>query len=43
MPRIIFILIALALLAGGMVLLSNGAREVPTGTIEHDVSPNTNG
>jgi hypothetical protein len=39
MPRIVILLIALVVLAGALILLSSNAREVPTTTIETDVSP----
>ena len=38
MPRIVIVIIALVLLVGGLILLSTQAREVPTTTIETDVS-----
>ncbi len=38
MPRIMVLIIALLLIAGGAILLSTQAREVPVTTIETDVS-----
>ena len=39
MSRIIVLVIVLALVVGGLFLLSNQADEVPTTTIETDVRP----
>ena len=38
MPRIMVLIIALLVLVGVLILLSTQAREVPTTTIETDVS-----
>jgi hypothetical protein len=38
MPRILVLIIAVLLVAGVLILLSMQAREVPTTTIEADVS-----
>jgi hypothetical protein len=38
MPRFIVLIIAVVLVIGGLILLSTRAREVPTTTIETDVS-----
>jgi hypothetical protein len=38
MPRIIILIIAVVLVVGGLILLSTQAREVPTTTIETDVT-----
>lgn len=38
MPRFIVLIIAVVLIIGGLILLSTRAREVPTTTIETDVS-----
>jgi hypothetical protein len=42
MPRPVLLLIILALLIGALFFLSSQAREVPTKTIEVDVSQPTN-
>ena len=42
MSRLIVLIIAVALIVGGLILLSTQAREVPTSTIETDVSPRAN-
>lgn len=42
MSRLIVLLIAVALLVGGLILLSTQAKEVPTTTIETDVSQGGN-
>jgi len=42
MSRLIVLLIAVALVIGGLILLSTQAREVPTSTIETDVSQGGN-
>ena len=42
MPRIAILIIVLVLVIGGLVFLSTQAREVPTTTIETDVSPAAN-
>ncbi len=42
MSRLIVLILALALIVGGLVLLSTQAREVPTRTIETDVSQGAN-
>lgn len=38
MSRLIVLIIALVLVVGGLIFLSTSAREVPTHTIETDVS-----
>jgi hypothetical protein len=38
MPRVLILIVAAVLIIGGLVLLSTQAREVPTTTIETDVS-----
>jgi hypothetical protein len=38
MPRILFLIIVVALVVGALILLSTQAREVPITTIETDVS-----
>lgn len=38
MSRLIVLIVALVLLIGGLIMLSTQAREVPTRTIETDVS-----
>ena len=38
MPRVMVLIIALVLVVGGLILLSTQAREVPTTTIETEVS-----
>ena len=38
MPRFIVLIIAVVLVIGGLIFLSTRAREVPTTTIETDVS-----
>jgi hypothetical protein len=38
MPRILILIVAQVLIVGGLILLSTQAREVPTTTIETDVS-----
>jgi hypothetical protein len=38
MPKVVVLIIALLLVVGGLILLSTQAREVPTTTIETDVS-----
>ena len=38
MSRLIIFIIAVALVVGGLILLSTRAKEVPTQTIETDVS-----
>ena len=43
MPRLVLLLIILALLIGALVFLSSQARDVPTKTIEVDVSRPANG
>jgi hypothetical protein len=42
MSRLIVLILALALIVGGLILLSTQAREVPTRTIETDVSQGAN-
>ena len=42
MPRLPILLIILVLITGALVFLSTRVREVPTTTIETDVSPVTN-
>ena len=42
MPRIMILIIALLLVVGVVILLSTNAREVPTTTIESDVSQGAN-
>ena len=38
MSRLIVLIIAVALVVGGLIWLSSSARQVPTQTIETDVS-----
>jgi hypothetical protein len=42
MSRFIVLIIAVVLVIGGLILLSTNAREVPTRTIETDVSQGAN-
>lgn len=42
MSRITFLIVALLLIVGGLVFLSTHAREVPTRTIETEVSVGAN-
>ena len=42
MPRLIVFIIVIVLLIGALIFLSTQAREVPTTTIETDVSPVAN-
>jgi len=42
MPRIAILIIIFVLIVGALVFLSTQAREVPTATVEADVSPVAN-
>ena len=42
MPRATVLIIILVLIVGALIFLSSQAREVPTATIETDVSPVAN-